>query len=185
MQKTLLIISGGAKAVPGIERAKEMGLHVVVSDMNPKASGFVLADDHIIASTYDVEKTVSAAQKYNRTLRSIDGVMCVASDVPLTVASVADALGLPGITIETARLAGDKLAMKERFVEKGISIPWFSEVNSVDHLRLIVSERGFPVVLKPVDSRGALCVLRSTASADLDWAYEHSAAFSSSGGAVL
>ena len=97
------------------------------------------------------------------------------------MASVADALGLPGITIETALLAGDKLAMKKLFVEKGISIPWFRRVDSVAHLRRILSERGFPVVLKPVDSRGARGVLRLTESVDLDWAYEHSVSFSPSG----
>ncbi len=181
MQKTLLIISGGAEAVPGIERARGMGLYVVVSDINPKAPAFALADDHIIASTYDVEDTVAAALHYHKTVRPIDGVMCIASDVPLTVASVAHALGLPGITIEAARLAGDKLAMKELFVEKGISIPWFCRVDSVADLRRILSERGFPVVLKPVDSRGARGVLRLTESVDLDWAYEHSVSFSPSG----
>jgi len=181
MNKTLFIVSGGAESIPGIQRAKNMGLHVVVSDINPQAPGFEIADDRVIADTYGVDDTVAAALHYHKTIRPIEGVMCIASDVPLTVASVAHALELPGITIETARLAGDKLAMKERFVEKGISIPWFCMVDSVAHLRRILSERGFPVVLKPVDSRGARGVLRLTESVDLDWAYEHSVSFSPSG----
>ena len=181
MNKTLFIISGGSEAIPGIQRAKNMGLHVVVSDINPQAPAFDIADDSVIADTYGVEETVAAAEKYNRTMRPVDGVMCIASDVPLTVASVADALCLPGITIETAQLASDKLAMKERFVKKGISIPWFCRVDSATHLRRILSERGFPVVLKPVDSRGARGVLRLTKSVDLDWAYDHSVSFSPSG----
>lgn len=181
MKKTLFIVSGGAESIPGIQRAKKMGLHVVVSDINPNAPGFEIADDCVIADTYGVEETVETAQKYNRTVRPIDGVMCIASDVPLTVASVAHALNLPGISIETAQLASDKLAMKERFIEKGISIPWFCRVDSLNHLRSMLSERGFPVVLKPVDSRGARGVLRLTESDDLEWAYEHSVSFSPSG----
>ena len=181
MNKTLFIVSGGSEAVPGIQRAKNMGLHVVVSDINPQAPGFDIADDSVIADTYGVEDTIAAALHYHKTIRPIDGVMCIASDVPLTVASVAHALGLPGITIETAQLAGDKLAMKERFAEKGISIPWFGRVDSLTHLHRILSEHGFPVVLKPVDSRGARGVLRLTESVDLDWAYEHSVSFSPSG----
>ena len=181
MSKTLLIISGGAEAVPGIRRAKEMGLHIVVSDMDRHAPGFAVADDFFLASTYDVEATVAAALDYHRTFRPIDGVMCIASDVPLTVASVADALGLPGIAVETARLASDKLSMKERFVEQAIPIPWFCGIQSKLHLRRIVSEHGFPLVLKPVDSRGARGVLRITESVDLDWAYNHSISFSPSG----
>jgi len=167
--------------VPGIQHAKDMGLHVVVSDINPKAPGFDIADDHVIADTYGVKDTVAAALHYHNRIRPIDGVICIAADVPLTVASVAHALGLPGVTIETAQLASDKLAMKERFVEKGISIPWFCGVESITHLRRILSEQGFPLVLKPVDSRGARGVLRLTESVDLDWAYDHSLFFSPSG----
>ena len=181
MNKTLFIVSGGSEAVPGIQRAKDMGLHVVVSDVNPNAPGFDIADDRILADTYGIEATVEAAVHYHKTTRPVDGVICIASDVPLTVASIVDALGLPGISIETARLAADKLAMKQCFVEKGIPIPWFSEVNSVAQLRQIVSERGLPLVLKPIDSRGARGVLRLTAGADLDWAYDHSVSFSPSG----
>jgi len=176
--RTLWIVSGGTEAVPGIRRAKEMGLHVVVSDMNPKAPGMAVADDGVVASTYDVEATVAAAQEYHRTVRPIDGVMCIASDVPLTVASVAEALGLPGIPVKSARLATDKLAMKRRFVADGVPVPWFSPVESVAHLRQIVAEQGYPLVLKPVDSRGARGVLRLTTDVDLDWAFRHALKFS-------
>jgi len=181
MNKTLFIVSGGSEAVPGIQRAKDMGLHVVVSDVNPNASGFKIANDRVIADTYVVEETVAAAIHYHRTTRPIDGVICIASDVPLTVARVADALGLPGISIETARIAADKLAMKQCFVEKGIAVPWFCKIDSLEHLRQIVSEQGLPFVLKPVDSRGARGVLRLTAGVDLDWAYNHSLSFSPTG----
>ena len=44
--RTLWIVSGGAEAVPGIQRAKAMGLHVVVSDMNPGAPGFAHGAGH-------------------------------------------------------------------------------------------------------------------------------------------
>lgn len=169
--KTILIVSGGIEAVPGIHRAKEMGLHVVVSDINPNAPGFELADDKILASTYDVGATVSAAKQYHEKKRPISGVISIASDVPLTVASVAEELGLPSIPIAAAKLASDKVAMKMRFREKRIPIPWFSEIKSFDHLKQIVKERGFPLVIKPVDSRGARGVLRVTEGVDLNWAY--------------
>ena len=176
--KTLLIISGGIEAIPGIKRAKEMGLHVVVSDKNSKAPGFALADDHIIASTYDVEETVATAQKYNRTVRTIDGVMCIASDVPLTVASVAKELGLPGIPVTVAQRAMDKLAMKHKFKADGIPVPWFSPVESVNHLHKIVADRGCPLVLKPVDSRGARGVILLKSDINLELAYAESLNYS-------
>lgn len=179
--KTLLVISGGIEAVPGIRHAREMGYHVVVSDQNEAAPGFTAADGRLIASTYDIEATVEAARHYASTVRPIDGVLSIASDVPLTVASVAASLGLPGIPLESARIATDKLAMKECFRDRGIPIPWFSEITSLRHLREVVASRSQPLVLKPVDSRGARGVLRLIAGLDPAWAYEHALACSPSG----
>ena len=34
MTQTLLVISSGIETVPGIQRAKGMGVHVVASDLN-------------------------------------------------------------------------------------------------------------------------------------------------------
>jgi len=170
---TLWIVSGGAEAVPGIQRAKTMGLHVVVSDMNPDAPGFKEADDAVVADTYDAEGTAAAAAKFHKTKRPIDGVMCMASDVPVTVATVAAALGLPGIPVESARLAADKLAMKQAFQRAGVPIPWFQAIHALDELSAVVKDRGFPLVLKPVDGRGARGVLRLTNDTDLAWAYAH------------
>ncbi len=171
--KTLWIVSGGTEAVPGIIRAKELGCHVVVSDGDPKAPGAALADDFILASTYDEEKTLKAARQYNHSVRRLDGVMCVAADVPLTVAIIAHELGLPGISVETARLAADKLAMKERFADRGVPSPWFRQINSTSEIKELLKHRGFPLVLKPVDSRGARGVLQLTKATDLDWAFHH------------
>jgi biotin carboxylase len=180
MSKTLLIISGGVEAIPGIVLAKKMGLHVVVSDMNPNAPGFAVADDHIIASTYDVDQTIVAAEKYDRSIRRIDGVICIAADVPLTVASVASAMGLPGIPVAAAVMATDKMALKESFSNAGIPIPWFCAVKSTEDLCQLVETRGYPLVIKPVDSRGARGVLRLTKGIDLEWAFNHSMQFSPS-----
>ena len=185
MKRTLWIVSGGAEAVPGIERARAMGLHVVVSDMNPSAPGFAVADDTVVANTYDVDETVAAASKYHKGTRPIDGIMCMAADVPLTVASVAAALSLPGIPVESARLAADKLAMKQAFARAGIPIPWYQAIASLDELRAAIAERGLPLVLKPVDGRGARGVLRLTGTTDLAWAFAHATSQSRSGGVMV
>ena len=185
MSRTLLIVSGGVEALPGIEIAKSMGLHVVVSDINPDAPGFTVANDRLLASTYDAEATVSVARAYHEKVRPLDGVICVASDVPLTVASVAAALELPGIPVESARLATDKLAMKQRFAKDGVPIPWFSPVSSAKQLRELVSEHELPLVIKPVDSRGSRGVLRLSPGMDLDWAFEVAQGQSPTGRVIL
>lgn len=183
--KTLWIVSGGLEAVPGIMRAKAMGLHVVVSDGNSRAPGAAIADDFVLASTYNISATVSAAADYQRTVRPLDGVICMAADVPITVASVAAELGLPGIPVEAARLSSDKLAMKQRFAAAGIPIPWFCRIESGDHLLKMSRERGFPLVIKPVDSRGARGVLKLNPEIDLNWSYRHAREHSPSGKVIL
>jgi biotin carboxylase len=179
--KTLWIVSGGVEAVPGIRRAKELGLHIVVSDGDPNAPGFQHADDAIIASTYDVDGTVEKAVQYQQEKRAIDGVICIAADVPLTVASVANALKLPGIPVKTAQLASDKIAMKDKFVEMGIPVPWYSPLDSWEHLHTIIQKRKGQFVIKPVDSRGARGVLKlDEYTANLKWMYDFSLQFSPS-----
>jgi len=176
--KTLWIVSGGAEAVPGIQLAKMMGLYVVVSDGSSQAPGRTFADDFVQVSTYDVKKTVDAALRYNQTVRTLDGIICIAADVPLTVASISEKLGLPGIPIAAAKLAADKLAMKNCFAEAALPIPWFCQVESVNHLRKLVKKKGYPIVIKPVDSRGARGVLRLTSGINIEWAFQHALSFS-------
>jgi biotin carboxylase len=172
-KRTLLVVGGGTEAIAGIERAHEMGLHVVVSDGSPSATGLLAADDRLLASTYDVDATVAAARGYRREVGRIDGVICIASDVPLTVASVACELGLPGITLDAARLTSDKLAMKQTLVEHGVNVPWFAPAATATDLCAHVAEQGYPLVVKPVDSRGArgVLLLRDERT-DLGWAHE-------------
>jgi biotin carboxylase len=171
MGKTILIVSGGIEAADAARRAKEMGLHVVVSDIDPNAPGFAFADSVLIADVYGPTETAAAAQRYSRKIRKIDGVICVAADAPVTAATVAARLGLPGISIETAELACDKLAMKQRFSEHGIPVPWFAPVETPQALQRYAVERGANLVIKPVDSRGSRGVQRVAQVADLTKAF--------------
>ena len=171
MGKTLLIVSGGIEAVDAAKRAKEMGLYVVVSDRDPDAPGFAFADSCIVADVYGAAETASAAERFNRKIRKIDGVICVAADAPFTVATVAARLRIPGISLETAELACDKFAMKRRFAERGVPVPWFSEIHTVQELQRIAIERGRNLVIKPVDSRGSRGVQRIAQVEDLAKAY--------------
>src|SRR5262245_37524133 len=179
--RTLLIVSGGIEAADAAKRAREMGLHVVVSDIDPNAPGFAIAHDRLIADVYGPEETAAAAEQYHRERRPLSGVICVAADAPLTAALVAERLKLPGISTETARLACDKLAMKRRFTEAQVPVPWFASVSSVAELRSVITERGVDLVLKPVDSRGSRGVQRLARVQDMEAAFELARRHSPSG----
>jgi biotin carboxylase len=171
MTKTILIVSGGIEAADAARRAKELGYTVVVSDRDPEAPGFAYADSCLIADVYGVNETASAAERYNRKIRKIDGVICVAADAPMTVATVAQRLGIPGLSLASAELASDKLAMKQRFSEAGVPVPWFAAVETPQALQRVAIERGRNLVIKPVDSRGSRGVQRVAETADLDRAF--------------
>lgn len=179
-RKRLLIIGAGVEQVKAYKIAREMGLTVVGSDMNPEAPAFEYADERIMASTRDPEETVRRAMDFSRE-KSIHGVMTIANDVPLTVASVAWALNLPGISVEAATVASDKMLMKECFSKNGVRVPGYREVCSVEELPGLAGEWGYPFILKPVDGRGARGVLRITPEVDLSWAWDEAKANSETG----
>jgi biotin carboxylase len=169
--RTLLIISGGIEAADAARRAKEMGHTVVISDRDPQAPGFAFADSCLIADVYGASETAAAAERYSRKIRKIDGVICVAADAPVTAATVAQRLRLPGLPIHVAELACDKLAMKKCFQSAGVAVPWFAEVSTPQELQRIAIERGRDLVIKPVDSRGSRGVQRVAQVEDLGKAF--------------
>lgn len=185
MPKVLMIIGAGAEQVPAYEAAKDRGLIVVGTDLNPNAPGLAIADYSLIASTRDPFATLAAARDFNNKLR-IDGVMTIANDVPYTVALVAKELNLPGISIEAAKTVSNKLLMKNAFVEHNVPCPWFRDIANPTQLAdYLKSEKNERFVLKPVDGRGARGVLLIKYGDDTDWAFSESMRWGDGGGLIL
>ncbi|GIL41466.1 ATP-grasp domain-containing protein [Roseiterribacter gracilis] len=165
----LWAIGAGMESAPGLRRAKALGFTTIAADGNPDAPGFADVDHRVVMSTYDATGMAQAALDWQRThTKKIDGVIAMSTDVPVTVATVIEALGLPGISVASAKLAADKLAMKDALSAHGVRVPWYAPVASVDELRDIVRRKGDDLVLKPVDGRGARGVLRLIGAQDLD-----------------
>jgi len=81
--------------------------------------------------------------------------------IPLTEMSiipglvVAERYGLPYLSDETVTLVRDKFRMKSAFKKQGIPTPNFAEFKTLEELRLLVSEMGFPCVVKPRNAGGS------------------------------
>lgn len=159
MDKTIMIIGGGLLQLPAILTAKKMGLQVIVTDYNPNAPGMKDADIPIIMSTRDFEGSVRVARAQNK-LTPIHGVLTVGTDASMTVAAVANALGLPGIKFEDAEAATNKIKMRMRFKEHGVPSPKFLPVWSLADVKKACKILDFPVVIKPSDNMGARGVMR-------------------------
>jgi biotin carboxylase len=179
--KTVLVVGAGRYQRAVIRRARELGLRVVAVDRNPDAPGLRLADVPRVVDFRSPEAVLENVRDL-----AIDGVLTVQAEraVPM-VAAIAEALGLAGIGVETARLMTNKLAMRGRLAEAGIPQPRFATVRTPDEARAAAGEVGFPAVLKPADSAGQVGLARIESADDAAAAVPAAVAASPSGEAVL
>lgn len=180
MSSTLVVLGASADQLFLYRTAKEMGLRVLAFDMDPASPAFALADEHEIVSTRDVSAVCRALDERIAAGECLAGVTTMGSDIPEIVARVAQHLGTPHIPLEAALLATDKLAMKERFRERGVPIPWFAEVHGADEVRGHLAEREL-LVLKPVDRSGSRGVFLLDPASDVERLFGEARDFSFSG----
>lgn len=159
MTKTLLLISGGEKSVEIVQALRAMGHAVVVSDSDPQAPAFALADSCLIADVQGASETAAAAERYSRKIRKIDGVL-LGADAPLTFAMVTDRLRLPGPPPHVIELMADRLLIRRSFASAGITAPWHAEIFTPQDLQRAAIARGRGLVVKPVENRGSEGVTR-------------------------
>lgn len=165
-----MIIGASVLQLPAILKAKEMGLHVAVVDFNPQAIGIQYADKYYNASTMDEDAVLAAAGDYQP-----DGIMTLATDMPMRgVAKVAEKLGLPGISYDTAVKATDKFEMIKAFKAYNVASPWFFTVDNLDELKALESQLSYPCVMKPTDNAGSHGVVLAKCFNDLLKEYEYS-----------
>ncbi|NVJ97566.1 MAG: ATP-grasp domain-containing protein [Alphaproteobacteria bacterium] len=179
MTKRLLVLGGSRQALRGLEQILDLGLELVVCDYDPSAPGFDLAHHTILASVYHLDQCLPAIQEFHQKL-PLDGVMCLACDVPHVVARIAQSLNLPGIPVDVADLFVDKFAMKERLVASGISVPPYAIVTAAQDLDELL-EKWQMLVVKPVDSRGSKGVSILDDRGQAEWAFRHAKEMSPSG----
>ncbi|MFW6365035.1 MAG: alpha-hydroxy-acid oxidizing protein [Spirochaetota bacterium] len=184
MKKTIMIIGGGLLQLPVIKTAQKMGLRVIVTDYNPEALGLKIADIPIVMSTRDIEGSVRIAKKQHE-ITPISGVLTSGTDASMTVAAVANALGLPGIKFEDAEASTNKIKMRTRFREHSVPSPDFFSVWSLADAKCACSELGLPVVIKPSDNMGARGVRYIDDMNDISDAFRSAKAASPSGELII
>lgn len=148
----LMVLGAGLYQLAGIGRAVELGCEVVTVDNVPSNPGHRLSSHSVDLSTTDVAGVVRVAKELD-----IDGIVTFSSDVAtLSVASVCDAMGLPGPTADAVSRTTDKARFRAFQAEHGLAGPRHLEV--ADPLDVDVAELdgwAWPVIVKPVDSSGS------------------------------
>ena len=147
--KKILFLGAPIFQIPVIQKAKEMGLRVGIVDINEKASALSYADDKFICSLRDPEAVLKIAREYKP-----DGIIIGTLDTSVRTATyVANALNLPGHTMEAALNATDKVRMLEAFERGGAAHPAYQVVKKAD-IDTFEMTLPYPVISKPVDSAG-------------------------------
>ncbi|MBV1900833.1 MAG: ATP-grasp domain-containing protein [Kordiimonadaceae bacterium] len=93
--------------------------------------------------------------------------------MPHIVARIASSLGLPGLPHDVADRAVNKMEMKRKFEEDGVSIPRYWATPDVASLEKILSGDFPDLVVKPVDSRGSKGVSRLSRGGNAVWAFDY------------
>jgi biotin carboxylase len=150
MTKTILLLGAGQEQCIAIEEARALGYRVVAADGSAAAPGLKLADVGVQVDIRDV----AALTELGRA-QQISGLFCHAVEIPDVVSEVAQALGLPGLTPETARRCTHKNSRIAALKAAGIPVADFAVAHDRNELAAIAPVFGFPLVLKPVNNAGS------------------------------
>ena len=118
----------------------------------------------LCADLFDIESIVEFAKS-----SEIQAVISDQCDYSLyTQSMVASLLNLPGPSPESAYLSNNKYLQRVKALDAGILIPRFRLCYSTHDALEFASIVGYPVVLKPVDNRGSIGVVRVNSSTEID-----------------
>jgi biotin carboxylase len=163
---------------PAIRTAKELGLTVIAADGNADAPCRCEADKFVHIDLKDKEKLLESAKNTSK----LAGIMTAGTDFSASVAYVAEKLGLPGISYETALNASDKERMRHCFKNANVPSPAFIVARENSNLDLPFD---FPVVVKPVDNMGGRGCKKANNQKELYAGISEALKFSRSGRAIV
>lgn len=151
--KKILILGGSREQLIAVNIAKEFGLKVAVFDGSEDAVCRKYSDEFYCFNIKDKDLL-----KENAIKCSPDGVLVHAAELAIEGALISNWLGLPGISVESARIATEKKSRLEKFKEFGILMPEHRSITGLaayEEWLSVSDEIGFPFVVKPNSLAGA------------------------------
>ncbi len=150
MDKKLLVLGGGQDQLPGILKAKEMGIYTIVLDGNNDAYCKSFTDEFYCVSIKHIDQIDEFVKTYQK---KIDGVIAFGVDIPYIISYIAEKLDINHtVPVSSAKLSENKFEAKEFMKKHMINIPAYSLVSSIKDIENFSNNYGFPIVLKPVDN---------------------------------
>lgn len=151
-----MVMGAGIYQVPLIKTARAMGIYTIAVSIPGNYPGFGYADEVLHINTVDSEAVLKAAKE-----RKIDGICTAGTDVAvMTIGRVNDAMGLSGISYEAAKVATDKVLMKQVYEENGVRTAKYRKVYFNEDVYEKIKGLEYPLIVKIVDSSGSRGITR-------------------------
>lgn len=151
MEATLRFVAGAA-GLPGVT------LSVLSQDpqekMPPELARGVRAHWQV-ADALDAAQIVAGVRELHRHVAPVDRLIGSLEQLQEPLAAACRELGLPGLSVETARNFRDKSRMKDVLRAAGLPCARHRLVGSPEEAHAFLGEVGFPVVVKPPAGAGA------------------------------
>jgi len=175
-KKKILVIGAGWEQFALFEKIKEHGHHIVATHPDINADSFSLSDVTYVKDSRDICAHITIAETHN-----IDAVITDNCDYSLYTASVvASKLRLPFTSVKSGLFSNDKFSQRQACAKFSVLQPEFYKVRTPQDAFEAAEKIGYPVVIKPVDSRGTFGVTIVNDAKELFDAYFDAVSYSPS-----
>lgn len=147
-----LLLQGASRGNLGfVKTAKQHGVNIIMTGLGGDFPCNPYADKFCKADISDPDAVLKVAQE-----EKVDGAIICCSDTGLqAVGRCNDVLGLAGITEKAATESANKLLMKEKLLAAGVQTAKFLKVSNEGELEKVITEIGFPMIVKATDLQGS------------------------------
>lgn len=154
MKNKILIIGCSWEQESLLQELKKMNFFIIGT--NPIMTKQLLnyCDKYLVKESDDIKSHINIAKAYK-----IDGVISDNCDYSLHTASiVASLLKLPFVDIQSAVLSNNKFKQRQLIEKAQLKQPKFNLIYTLEEGYFTAKDLGYPVIVKPIDSRGTFGV---------------------------
>ena len=154
--KKIMILGGDKNQLPLIKKAKELGLYVILCDFRDNVPGIALSDVHFQINTLNPDLLIQVGGK-----EKPDGILTNSEPTFISMATAAEKLGLPCLSVESTKLYKNKFLMREFCHEHGVLSPQYRCCTKQEDALDFFNSINKKCIIKPLDnsaSRGVFSV---------------------------
>lgn len=173
MKGKLAILGASYLQIPLVNKAKKLGIETHVFAWEEAAVASNLADHFYPVSILEKEKILSLCKSIRP-----DGIISIGSDIAMpTVNYVAKELNLIGNSLSCSLVTTNKYEMRRQLINNKIPCPRYISFGADKIFQKdLVSELGYPLIVKPVDRSGSRGITLIESRAELETAVERAMA---------